>query len=55
MISSSDEILAIINEFFPLLEQSLLMNQLIVKPQRVSGISVTIGGHEMEIALTALE
>lgn len=42
---------AIINSFYPLLEQSVLINQLIVKQQRVSGISVTIGGHEIEIAL----
>ncbi len=50
-LHTTTEMHAIINSFYPLLEQSVLMNQLIVKQQRVSGISVTIGGHEIEIAL----
>ncbi|MEK4522085.1 isoleucine--tRNA ligase [Psychrobacillus sp. FSL W7-1493] len=50
-LHTTPEMLAVINNFYPLLEQSVLINQLIVKQQRVSGINVTIGGHEIEIAL----
>lgn len=54
-LNTTAQMHAIIRKFYPMLEQSVLMNKLTFTPQPTSGEKVTIGGHEIGIVLRTID